>query len=143
MSTIIPSVGVLIIQNGKVLLVRHGEAAGHVNDMYGIPAGRLDEGESLVDAAIRELHEETGLVTESADLVLIPKEWSALIQRKDGAKQFSVRVFLCSRFRGEVIASPEGTPEWIAVSEIGKCALLPNMKEIILEGVKSMQSKGL
>lgn len=136
MSTI-PSVGVLIIQNGKVLLVRHGEAAGHVNGVYGIPAGRIDAGESLVDAAIRELREETGLVADAADLVLIPKEWSALIQRKDGAKQFSVQVFLCSRYRGEVTASPEGAPEWIAVGEIEKYPLLPNMKEIILEGAKS------
>ncbi len=142
MTNVIPSVGVLIIRNGNVLLVRHGEAAGHMNGAYGIPAGRLDEGETLVDAAIRELREETGLVVDAADLVLMPKEWRALIQRKDGAKEFSVRVFMCSHYEGEIQASPEGTPEWIAIKEIDALPLLPNMKEIILEGVSQIRSMG-
>jgi len=85
------------------------------------------------------LREETGLIADSHDLTLMSKQWSAVIQRKDGPKEFSLRVFLCSRFRGEAIASPEGIPEWIAIGEIEKLALLPNVKEIILEGAKMLQ----
>jgi 8-oxo-dGTP pyrophosphatase MutT (NUDIX family) len=137
MSAIIPTVGVLIIRYGKVLLIRHSENAGHLTNMYGIPAGRIYEGESEIDAAIRELHEETGLVVDPSDLTLMAKQWSAVIRRKDGLKEFSLRVFLCSRFRGEVVASSEGIPEWVAISDFENLELLPNVKEIILEGVNT------
>ena len=130
----ISTVGVLIIRDGMVLLVRHGDAAGHLNDTYGIPAGRVDEAESDVDAAIRELYEETGLKTDSSHLSLMPKEWRAVIQRKDGEKEFSLRVFVCSGFEGEVQASPEGIPVWIPLEAVDMYALLPNVKEIISLG---------
>lgn len=137
----IPTVGILIIQDEKVLLIRHGEGAGHLNNTYGIPAGTIDEGELEIDAAIRELREEAGLVVDPSDLTLMPKHWSAVIQRKDGPKEFSLRVFLCSRFRGEVTASSEGIPEWIPLVDIENLALLPNVREIILEGASRKESK--
>jgi len=58
---IIPSVGVLIIEDNKVLLVKHGNKAGHINDIYGLPAGRFEKGEGDEDCTLRELKEEGGL----------------------------------------------------------------------------------
>ncbi|HLD06679.1 MAG TPA: NUDIX domain-containing protein [Candidatus Nanoarchaeia archaeon] len=63
MANIIPTVGVLVYRNGEVLLVQHGAKASHLHGVYGLPAGKLEAGESEEEAAVRELFEETGLKT--------------------------------------------------------------------------------
>ena len=61
-------VRVLIMDaGGAVLLVRHSYAPG-----WHLPGGRVDPGESLTAAAMREVREETGLVLSKApDLIAI------------------------------------------------------------------------
>ncbi len=49
---------VVVMQDNKVLLVQ--ENWGHVKGMWNFPAGHVDEGENIFDAAIREAKEETG-----------------------------------------------------------------------------------
>jgi mutator protein MutT len=52
-------VGVLIIENGKILLVKRGNEPN--KGLWSIPGGLIKLGESPEEAAIRELKEETGL----------------------------------------------------------------------------------
>lgn len=54
---------VLLIQNGKVLLVKQFRYA-YGKEIYEIPAGKLEEGENPIIAAARELREETGYKAE-------------------------------------------------------------------------------
>ena len=51
----------LVIQNNKVLLILHP----HIKKWFQ-PGGHIDEGELPIEAAIREVYEETGLVCMSA-----------------------------------------------------------------------------
>ena len=54
-------------EDGKLVLIRqYRYAIG--NYIYELPAGLVDDGESVCDAAIREMHEETGLTLEITDL---------------------------------------------------------------------------
>jgi 8-oxo-dGTP diphosphatase len=52
-------VGAVAIQDGNLLLIRrgHGPAAGE----WSLPGGRLEAGELVAEAVVRELREETGL----------------------------------------------------------------------------------
>ena len=134
---IIPTVGILIMKNEKVLLVRHGESAEHLNGKYGLPAGRIQDNESAKEAAQRELKEETGLVADSDGLILLPGEWFAAIERKDGAKQFALTVFLADKFKGQIRGNVETMPEWINIDSLDKYDLLPNVENIIKEGLKT------
>ena len=55
-------VAALIVNGGRVLLVRQEK---HDRSYWLLPGGGVEEGETLVDALRRELHEECGLVPET------------------------------------------------------------------------------
>ncbi|SHF01376.1 NUDIX hydrolase [Clostridium fallax] len=56
---------VFIEKDNKVLLQRRVD-----NDAWGVPGGALELGESLEEAAVREVREETGLIIDKEDLKL-------------------------------------------------------------------------
>ncbi len=60
-------VGAVVVQQGRVLLVRRGKEPlkGH----WSLPGGLLEVGESLMAGVIREVREETGLTVEPIELI--------------------------------------------------------------------------
>lgn len=59
--------GVAITYDGKILLV-HPTGASWKKSAVGIPKGGMEDGEDIIDAAIRELKEETGIQLSHGDL---------------------------------------------------------------------------
>ncbi|HWW53150.1 MAG TPA: NUDIX hydrolase [Acidimicrobiales bacterium] len=60
-------VGAIVIDDDQLLLIRrgHGPAAGE----WSVPGGRVEMGETLAEAVVRELREETGVVGVCGELV--------------------------------------------------------------------------
>ncbi|KHL97572.1 NUDIX hydrolase [Paenibacillus sp. IHB B 3415] len=63
-------VHVFLIKDGQILLLRRLNTGHHDGD-YGLPAGKLDGGEELFSAAIREVREECGAVIAPSDLEML------------------------------------------------------------------------
>jgi len=66
-------VGVIVVDDsGRVLLEKRSD-----NGMWGLPGGGIEPGESVCEAALREVREETGLAIDITRLVGVYSEPSA------------------------------------------------------------------
>lgn len=93
----------LIIEDGAVLLVR--EAKPGARGRFNLPAGKPEVGETLMEAAVREAREETGLEVELDHLV-------GIYQCPETSEGFSVTNFVFASHRvGGQLATSAAHPE--------------------------------
>ncbi|MFD1146631.1 NUDIX hydrolase [Saccharothrix hoggarensis] len=64
-------VHVLLVRDGLVLLSRRRDADARFDGRWHLPSGKLDAGESVLAAAVREAEEEVGVRLDPADLRLV------------------------------------------------------------------------
>ncbi|MNS90838.1 putative mutator protein MutT4 [compost metagenome] len=62
-----PAVGVVCLKGDAVLLIRRGTPPRQGE--WSLPGGRIEPGERLTDAALREMREETGVEAELIGLI--------------------------------------------------------------------------
>ena len=138
MSETIKTIGVLTFRNNlaELLMVRHTKKAEHISGRYGVPAGRQNPGETDIQTALRELHEETGFTAQSEDLIELPTVYNEIIPTKEGPKPFSMKVFLCKNLTGKSKDSEENLVEWVSIDGVKTLNLLPNIENIVNEGLK-------
>lgn len=63
----VPAVGVACLRGDSVLLIRRGTPPRQGE--WSLPGGRIEPGERAMDAALRELREETGVEAEITGLI--------------------------------------------------------------------------
>jgi 8-oxo-dGTP pyrophosphatase MutT (NUDIX family) len=124
--------GIVAYKDDSVLLVRHTEKSRLPSGIYGFPAGRVERREEAIDTAIRELFEETGLVTFHQYLHPLQKRYST-IRTKSGAEKFDFQPYYCNIYSGEEKSSDKTIPEWVRLKDLGGRFLLnPDILDIAI-----------
>jgi len=107
-------VGAVIVERGRVLLVRRGQEP--LKGKWSLPGGLLELGEALTAGVVREVKEETGLTVETVELV-------ELLDRihRDGERvryHYVIADYLCRVAGGELkAASDADAVRWVERAE--------------------------
>ncbi len=103
----------------RFLMMFRGKKEGDIHKgKYNAPGGKLEQGESPVDAMKREVFEETGL-TVTAYRRLGFLAFPGFHQDEHGSIDESTHVFLITEWQGEPPAEcAEGTLEWVPADRL-------------------------
>lgn len=126
-SSIVPSVNVVVTNDaGEVLLIRRSD-----NGNWALPGGAVDLGESLIQAAVRETREESGIECEVTGLSGIYTDpGHVILYTSDGEVRQEFSVVLTARATGGEPAPSTETSEvaWVPAAEAGGCQMDPSMR---------------
>ena len=92
----------------------------------------MEGDESFKEAAVRELLENTGLMTKPEYLEVLPQEWQAKMTKSYGTKIFAFKSLVCRKYEGSVRETSSSVPVWFQISRLGEVELAPNTREAIL-----------
>ncbi len=112
---------VLLIQRAKPPLV----------GVWSLPGGHVEAGETALDAARRELLEETGV---TADLTQLAGLYEVIRHDLDGqvSVHFAIACYAGQWLAGEAVAASDAlSVRWVLPEEMGGLTFAPNVREAI------------
>lgn len=119
---------------GRILMIRRTD-----NDLYSIPGGQLELGETLAQAAVREVREETGIECEVTGVIGLYSNPNHVIVYDDGEvrQEFSI-CFRANSIGGEVRPSDESKEvHWVGERSMGEMNIHPSIAMRIRHGLDS------
>jgi 8-oxo-dGTP pyrophosphatase MutT (NUDIX family) len=133
-SLVVPSVFVAVRwHHGTLLLVRRRDSG-----TWELPGGRVDVGETAIEAAVRETAEEAGVriaVTEFAALFSDPGH---VVRSADGVVRQTFAVLFRARFLG---GEPHGDQHetdaaaWVPVADLAGLPMQPHMRFWVAQAI--------
>ena len=124
--------GGVVVRDGRVALVHRPKY-----DDWALPKGKLEEGESWEDAAVREVHEETGIRCALRE-ELTPVEY---IDPKGRPKK--VRYWRMDVLDGEFAPNNEVDElRWLGLDDALECLTYDHDRDLVLMAVRRAAEDG-
>ena len=125
-SLVVAASAVVRDTEGRVLLHRRAD-----NDLWSIPGGGMEPGESIADCVAREVREETGFEVAPQYVVGVYSDPRHVVAYDDGEvrQQFSI-CFACDLVGGERSTASDESLEvaWVGPGELDGLAMSPAIR---------------
>ncbi|HLY83503.1 MAG TPA: NUDIX domain-containing protein [Acidimicrobiales bacterium] len=119
-------VGAIAVDNGQLLLIRRGH--GPAQGSWSIPGGRVEAGETLAEAVVRELTEETGLEAVCDEMV----GWVERIGEDYHYVIFDFHVTVLDS-RDPIPGDDAAEAAWVGLERVADLALVDGLAEFLHE----------
>ncbi len=126
-------VGGVVVDGGRVLLIRRGKPP--LLGRWMIPGGTVELGETLAEALVREMEEETGLRVEPQQVLTVAER----IERDGGdvVYHFVIVDYLCAWISGDARAGSDAQAvAWAREDELPGYDLTPKALEVVLDAFR-------
>ena len=133
------AVSAAIIRDGHVLVARR--ARGASTGVFTLPGGVVEAGETLHDAIVREVMEETGIVIEPVALA----GYREHVERDDAGRvrrHFVILPFACRWISGDGVPLLEELSElrWLRPSVLAELTTTPGLAAIVAAAFEQMEA---
>ena len=130
----IAAVGTIVLREEQVLLIMRTREPGA--GKWSIPGGKIELGESLFEAAHREVLEETGI---NVDIRKAVNTYDSIVRDEEGEIKFHYFLVYCTA--GYIDGEPQTSAEssevvWTDLSDIDGLDMNPVLKNIIRKAVE-------
>ncbi|WP_327380330.1 NUDIX hydrolase [Streptomyces sp. NBC_01212] len=131
-------VAAIAVRDRRVLLLQRSEREKFLPGAWGVPCGKIEFGEELKDAVLRELKEESGLSGTVRSLV----GSSRFMSEKDGVSLHNVQLnYVVTDLDGSVqLDESSQDHRWLRLSELRPFGLEPFIIDTIEQGLSCLQS---
>jgi 8-oxo-dGTP diphosphatase len=116
----------LILERDDKILMIYRENTTVYQNVYALPAGKVEKGESLKHNIIREAKEEIGITLHADDVSLAVTLWAKYNNESGDAIEDVGFFFKASRYEGDVVnAEPHkhGHVKWVALNDLPENSL--------------------
>jgi 8-oxo-dGTP diphosphatase len=126
-------VGGVVVRDGRVLLIRRGKPP--LLDRWVIPGGTVELGETLLEALVREMREETALLVEPLELLTV---FDRIERDGEGVRyHFVILDYLCRSTSGEARAGSDAREvAWASQEEFDAFDLPPKAREVVEQALR-------
>ncbi len=134
------AVSAAIIRDGRVLIVRRARPPAH--GVFTLPGGVVEAGETLHEAVVREIAEETSLTIEP---VALAGHREVIARDKEGKaeRHFIILAFAARWISGEPRLNEElAEARWLRPEEIKPLKTTEGLHEIIAAAFERMEAAG-
>jgi 8-oxo-dGTP diphosphatase len=126
------AVSAAILHEGRFLLVRRGRAPAR--GLYAFPGGRVERGETLEDAVLREIAEETGARISNVRHVV---DLQLSSETRSGVVEFILSVHAADFDGGVIVAGDDAeTAAWYTLDELETLPLASSVLDIARQIVR-------
>jgi ADP-ribose pyrophosphatase YjhB (NUDIX family) len=134
------AVSAAIIRDGHVLIVRRARPPAH--GLYTLPGGVVEVGETLLEAVVREVREETALEVEP---VALAGYREAIVRDAEGRveRHFVILPFAVRWIAGEPRLNEElAEAHWLAPSGLAGLSTTHGLAEIVAAAFQRLEQAG-
>lgn len=125
-NALVPAATALVVNDkGEILLERRRD-----NDLWALPGGAMNLGETVAQGIVREVREETGLDVEPAGLVGIYSDPQHLIAYDDGEVRQEFSICFRTRLLGGHLAADRESADlrWTAPGDLDGLPMHPTTR---------------